>query len=51
VVRNNEGTKRKDQFVNSVDQVERITGIDFFPTLPDSIENVIEAKADLRDWN
>lgn len=51
VVRNNEGTKRKDQFVNSVDQVERITGIDFFPTLPDSIENAIEAKADLREWN
>jgi endonuclease G len=36
--------------VNSVDEVERITGIDFFPTLPDSIEDKIEAKATLNDW-
>jgi endonuclease G len=50
VVRNNEGKKRKDQFVNSVDEVERITGIDFFPALPDSIEDKIEAKATLYDW-
>lgn len=50
VVRNNEGKKKRDQFVNTVDQVERITGIDFFPALPDSIENVVEAYANLDDW-
>ncbi len=50
IVRNNEGKKKKDQFVNTVDQVERITGIDFFPALPDSIENVVEAYANLKDW-
>ncbi|SHL25129.1 endonuclease G [Xylanibacter ruminicola] len=50
VVKNNEGTKKKDQYVNSVDEVERLTGIDFFPALPDEIENEVEAKANLYEW-
>lgn len=40
----------KSSYVNTIDQVERITGIDFFPALPDDIENTIEAKANLSDW-
>lgn len=50
VVRNNEGKKKKDQFVNTVDDVERITGIDFFSALPDDIENKVESQADINDW-
>jgi endonuclease G len=50
VVRNTEGTKKKDLYYNSIDEVERITGYDFFPALPDDIENKIEAKANIRDW-
>lgn len=50
VVRNNEGTKKKDQYINTVDEVERITGIDFFPSLPDGIENKVEANADINEW-
>ena len=50
VVRNNGGTKQRDQFVNTVDEVERITGYDFFPSLPDDIEQAIEAKANIKDW-
>ena len=50
IVKNNEGTKKKDQYVNTIDDVERITGIDFFPALPDSLENVVEAYANLEDW-
>lgn len=50
VVRNNEGKKKRDQFVNSVDEVERITGMDFFPSLPDDIEEEVEAHANLEDW-
>jgi endonuclease G len=49
-VRNNEGMKKKDQFINTVDDVERITGIDFFPALPDSIEDKIEAYSNINDW-
>ena len=50
IVRNNEGKKKRDQYVNTVDEVERITGIDFFPALPDEIENEIEAYANIKDW-
>lgn len=34
----------------SVDEVERITGIDFFPALPDDVENRIESEFNVRDW-
>ena len=50
IVRNNEGTKKRDQYINTVDEVERITGIDFFPALPDEIENEVEAYANIEDW-
>ena len=50
IIRNNDGKKKRDQFLNTVDEVERITGIDFFPALPDSIENKVEAYSNLEDW-
>lgn len=50
IIRNNDGKKKRDQFVNTVDEVERITGIDFFPALPDDIENEVEAKSDIGEW-
>ena len=50
IIRNNEGTKKRDHFINSVDEVERITGIDFFPALPDDVENEVESYANINDW-
>jgi len=50
IIRNNEGKKKRDQYVNTVDDVERITGIDFFPALPDDIEHEVEAYANLDEW-
>lgn len=50
IVRNADGTKKRDLYYNSIDQVERITGMDFFPALPDDIENAVEANADINDW-
>ena len=50
VVKNNAGTKKKNLYYNSIDQVERITGIDFFPALPDDMENKVEAQTNLDDW-
>lgn len=50
VVRNNEGKKKRDQFINTVDDVERITGYDFFPALPDDLENEVESHASIDDW-
>lgn len=50
IVRNSEGTKKRHQYVNTVDEVERITGIDFFHALPDDVENEVEAHVNLDDW-
>lgn len=50
IIRNTEGNKKRDLYYNSVDQVERITGIDFFPALPDDIESKVEAEANIKDW-
>jgi len=50
VVKNNAGTKKRDLYYNSIDQIERITGIDFFPILPDDLENEIESKLDMDLW-
>lgn len=50
VYRNTSGNKPLDSYVNSVDQVERLAGIDFFPELPDSVESKVEAECDISDW-
>ena len=50
IFKNEAGNHRLDSYVNSVDQVERITGIDFFPTLPDDLEQQVEANYSLADW-
>lgn len=50
IIRNNEVKKKRDEFINTVDDVERITGMDFFPALPDDIENKVEAYTNLDDW-
>lgn len=39
------------KFVVSVDEVETLTGIDFFSELEDSIENKLEASATYKDWS
>ena len=49
IIRNNEGKKR-ELYINTVDEVEKITGIDFFPALPDDIENEVEAYSNRNDW-
>lgn len=50
IYRNTDGDRPKDSYMNTVDQVERITGLDFFPNLPDETENRVEAKADIDEW-
>ncbi len=47
----NKGVKQsKQEAVCSVDEIESMTGIDFFPALDDATENKIEAEARLSDW-
>lgn len=51
IYKNTDGNRPKGDYANSVDEVERLTGIDFFPSLPDKIEKIVEAKYNLDDWN
>lgn len=39
------------EFVVSVDVIEKMTGIDFFPQLDDRIENQLEKSADYKAWS
>lgn len=39
------------EFVVSVDSLERMTGIDFFPKLNDKVENSLEKKSDYKAWS
>ena len=50
IYRNESGNRPKSYYVNTIDDVERITGIDFFPALPDNVENEVEATSSLDDW-
>ena len=50
IFKNTSGNQRLDKYVNSVDEVERITGIDFFPALPDEVECEVEAQRNPGQW-
>lgn len=50
IYRNEANNKTMSSYVNTVDDVERLTGLDFFSALPDEVEREVEAKADLADW-
>ena len=38
-------------FVVSIDDIEKRSGIDFFPNLPDAIENKLEENSDYKKWS
>ena len=41
---------KMDFYVRSVDEVEEITGMDFFHQLDDKTEDLIERESDLKEW-
>lgn len=47
---NDESSQLMKNNVRSVDEVERITKMDFFSALPDDIEDVVEAQIDMSLW-
>lgn len=48
----NEGSQKPVRsFAVPVDQVEQVTGLDFFPALPDDLENTVEATWDQNAWD
>ena len=50
VMPNAPGNRPLMTYMLSVDEVEQLTGIDFFYNLPDSVENIIEADYTISDW-
>ncbi len=50
IYRNNDKRHPWGDYVNSVDEVERITGFDFFPSLPDNVEQRVEKRYDAAAW-
>ena len=50
ICRNTEGNRKKDLYVNSIKQVERVTGMTFFPHLPNNIKEAVKNHADLEEW-
>lgn len=50
IYKNEAGNYKRDSYVNTIDDVERITHLDFFPMLPDKVEEVIESRYDMSEW-
>ena len=44
------GRRPMSTYARTVDEVEELTGIDFFPSLPDKIEKKVEAEVDFTKW-
>lgn len=51
VMPNQAGSRPLMTYMLSIDEVEQLSGIDFFYNLPDSIEDSIEKDFRVRDWN
>ncbi len=48
---NSESPGNMQNYAMSVDKLEEITGFDFFPALPDDIENAVESSFSFKEWN
>ena len=51
LVPHKESKKALYKFVVSIDKIESLTGIDFFPALPDDIEDRLEKSSDYKGWS
>ena len=50
VIPNKPSSQSFYEYAVSIDEIEAKTGIDFFPNLPDSIENSLEKMVNLKAW-
>lgn len=50
VYRNDAGRQTMDEAAVTVDEVERVSGIDFFASLPDTLEGRLESVCRLKAW-
>lgn len=40
-----------ENYVTTIDEVEKLTGFDFFHNLPDDVEKAVESTSSFREWN
>lgn len=50
IMPNRQEDRKVSSYAVTIDSVETITGIDFFPVLPDDLEEAVESTYNLRDW-
>lgn len=50
IIPNEKGMKPLSSFAMTIDEAELITGLDFFPLLPDSDETLLESNTNLTEW-
>ena len=50
IIENKKSNLSLVSYAVSIDDVEKITGIDFFPLLPDKIENIVESSFSINNW-
>ncbi len=51
LIPNQATTNPLPKYAVSIDYVESVTGLDFFPQLPDNLEKTLEAKANFQLWS
>ena len=51
ILANEKGSAPLQEYACPIDQVEKVTGIDFFYQLPDDIENRLESQLNLQQWS
>ncbi|PKP22537.1 MAG: DNA/RNA endonuclease [Bacteroidetes bacterium HGW-Bacteroidetes-21] len=47
---NETATQRLSDYAITIDSLETLTDIDFFPVFPNSIENILESKIQIKQW-
>jgi len=50
IIENKGNNQPLKTFVVTVDQVEKVSGLDFFSELPDIIEDKLERKVNISSW-
>ena len=50
ICRNTDGNRKKDYYLNTIKDVERITGYTFFPDMDDDIAESVKSHAALDEW-
>ena len=51
IFENKKGGKKMVEHAVTIDEVERVTGIDFFPSLPDDVEDAVESAIEKSVWS